>query len=159
MLSDSQKWRVLVGVLIGAWLLYQLAPVLTPFLVAGLLAYLGDPLVDRLQSRRAPRTLATAIVVILTGVVVVLGQLAWYRSLARLPAAVRARFSKRTEGGRTVVYVGRVTETRMTLVGRLLAQLCRTEIESRRWALTRRKSGIRRRSSPRYSTARGPRVC
>ena len=70
MLSDSQKWRVLVGVLLGAWLLYQLAPVLTPFLVAGLLAYLGDPLVDRLQSRGAPRTLATAIVVILTGVVV-----------------------------------------------------------------------------------------
>jgi predicted PurR-regulated permease PerM len=63
---------MLAGVVLGGWLLYQLAPILSPFLVASLLAYLGDPLVDRLVSRRLPRTLATATVLLLIGVLVLL---------------------------------------------------------------------------------------
>ena len=39
-----------------------LAPVLTPFLLSTLLAYLGDPLVDRLEEYGATRTLAVGIV-------------------------------------------------------------------------------------------------
>jgi predicted PurR-regulated permease PerM len=53
---------VLAGLLAGGWLLYRLAPVLTPFMIAALLAYLGDPLVDRLQARNLPRTAAVAVV-------------------------------------------------------------------------------------------------
>lgn len=39
----------LVAVLVAALLIYLLAPVLTPFVIGALLAYLGDPLVTRLE--------------------------------------------------------------------------------------------------------------
>ena len=42
-----------------------------------------------------------------------------------LPPAVRHRFSKRLEGGRTVVYVGRTTEMYMTRAGFALAHVAR----------------------------------
>lgn len=56
----------LVAIAIIGWLLWLLAPVLTPFIAAGLLAYIGDPLADRLQSLRLPRTIAVVIVFLLT---------------------------------------------------------------------------------------------
>jgi predicted PurR-regulated permease PerM len=51
----------------GAWLIYLLAPILTPFLLAAALAYLFDPLVDGLEHRklgryRIKRTAGTLIV-------------------------------------------------------------------------------------------------
>jgi hypothetical protein len=42
-----------------------------------------------------------------------------------LPLTIRRRFSKRLAGGRTVIYVGEVTETRMSRAGWLLAQAAR----------------------------------
>ena len=56
----------LIAIMISGWLLYLLAPVLTPFVAAALLAYIGDPLADRLQKLRFPRTLAVATVFLLT---------------------------------------------------------------------------------------------
>lgn len=44
---------------------------------------------------------------------------------ASLPAAVRARFSKRMNGGATVVYRGEVERVRASVWGRLLAQAAR----------------------------------
>jgi predicted PurR-regulated permease PerM len=65
MMSDTQKWQLLaLTVLIGG-LLYLLAPVLTPFAVAALFAYLCDPLVDRLEARRFSRSLSVALVFLL----------------------------------------------------------------------------------------------
>jgi len=61
-MTDAQKWLVLAGLLIGGWIIYLLSPVLSPFLVAALLAYLGDPVTDRLERRGVPRTLAVVIV-------------------------------------------------------------------------------------------------
>ena len=61
-MSDAQKWLLLAGLLIGAWVIYLLSPVLSPFLVGALLAYLGDPVTDRLEHRGVPRTLAVVIV-------------------------------------------------------------------------------------------------
>ncbi len=61
-MTDAQKWLVLTCAFLGAWLLYLLAPVLTPFLVAALLAYLGDPLVDRLEQLKLSRTLGVVVV-------------------------------------------------------------------------------------------------
>ena len=46
----------------GLWLVYLLAPILAPFLFATALAYLCDPLVDRLERRRLSRALATVVV-------------------------------------------------------------------------------------------------
>jgi hypothetical protein len=45
----------------------------------------------------------------------------WYL----LPPAVRRRFSKRLAGGRTMIYVGEVLETRMSRIGWLLTQVAR----------------------------------
>lgn len=42
-----------------------------------------------------------------------------------LPEAVRARFSKRVAGGRSVIYAGEIVECRMSRCGWLLAQACR----------------------------------
>lgn len=51
------------AVALGAlWLLWLLAPVLTPFVVAALLGWLGDPVVDRLEARGRSRGTAVALV-------------------------------------------------------------------------------------------------
>jgi predicted PurR-regulated permease PerM len=60
--TDTQKWQLLAAVLVLSGLLYWLSPVLTPFAVSALLAYLGDPLVDRLERWRLSRTAAVALV-------------------------------------------------------------------------------------------------
>ena len=62
MLTDAQKWLCLAGLVLVGWLLYLLAPVLTPFLFAATLAYLGDPVVDRLEGLKLSRTLSVVIV-------------------------------------------------------------------------------------------------
>jgi predicted PurR-regulated permease PerM len=61
------------GFLIGG-LLYLLAPILTPFLLSALLAYLGDPIVDRLEARKLSRTMAvvTVFLVIILMLLIVL---------------------------------------------------------------------------------------
>jgi len=56
----------LIAIALGGWFMYLLAPVLTPFVAAALLAYIGDPLADRLQKLRFPRTLAVVTVFLLT---------------------------------------------------------------------------------------------
>lgn len=70
----ERKWQWAAAVLLLAALLYLLAPVLTPFAVAALIAYLGDPLVDRLE-KRVSRTTAV-VIVFLAMVLVVAGVLA-----------------------------------------------------------------------------------
>lgn len=61
-LSDSQKWLIVSLIALSGWLVYLLAPVLTPFLISLLLSYLGDPLVDRLERLRLSRTVSVVIV-------------------------------------------------------------------------------------------------
>lgn len=53
-------WLIFTAVFIT--LLYLLAPVLTPFLAAVLLAYLGDPLIDRLEAFKISRAWAVTLV-------------------------------------------------------------------------------------------------
>jgi predicted PurR-regulated permease PerM len=52
------------------WLLSALSPILAPFLLAAILAYICHPLVDRLQRLGAPRLAAVALVMLLLGLVV-----------------------------------------------------------------------------------------
>lgn len=54
--NDSNRWLWLAALLLCAWLVYLLTPILTPFLIGILLAYLGDPLVDRLERWGLSRT-------------------------------------------------------------------------------------------------------
>jgi predicted PurR-regulated permease PerM len=61
--ADRLGWLILtIGV---GWLVYLLAPILTPFIASALLAYLGDPLVDRLEKLKIPRTIAVLTVFVL----------------------------------------------------------------------------------------------
>ena len=59
----------LIAIALTGWLFYLLAPVLTPFVAAALLAYMGDPLADRLQKLKMPRTLAVVAVFLITFIV------------------------------------------------------------------------------------------
>jgi predicted PurR-regulated permease PerM len=58
----SRRWQLLAIVLVIGFLVWLLAPVLMPFAVAGMLAYLGDPLADRLERLGMNRTWAVSIV-------------------------------------------------------------------------------------------------
>ncbi|MEO1925377.1 MAG: AI-2E family transporter [Gammaproteobacteria bacterium] len=61
-ITDAQKWLILVAIIATGYLLYLLAPILTPFLISAFLAYIGDPAVDRLQTIKFSRTLAVVFV-------------------------------------------------------------------------------------------------
>lgn len=62
----------LIAILVTGWLVWLLRPVLTPFVAAALLAYIGDPLADRLQRLKLPRPVAVVGVFLLTFVGVAL---------------------------------------------------------------------------------------
>jgi predicted PurR-regulated permease PerM len=51
------------------WLLAQLGPILAPFFLAAILAYICNPLVDRLQRAKVRRTAATLMVLLLVGAI------------------------------------------------------------------------------------------
>jgi len=65
-MKSDLRFNWLIAILLCGWLFYLLAPVLTPFIAAGLLAYMGDPLADRLQKLKLPRTLAVVVVFLAT---------------------------------------------------------------------------------------------
>lgn len=58
------NWLIAIGIV--GYVMYLLTPVLTPFVAAALLAYIGDPLADRLEKFRLPRTAAVILVFLLT---------------------------------------------------------------------------------------------
>jgi predicted PurR-regulated permease PerM len=60
--DNARRWQLLAIVVAIGWLVWLLAPVLMPFAVAATLAYLGDPLADRLERLGLGRTLAVSIV-------------------------------------------------------------------------------------------------
>jgi predicted PurR-regulated permease PerM len=72
MSTADRRTNWLIAVALTGWLLYLLAPVLTPFVASALLAYIGDPLADRLQKYKLPRTLAVVAVFLLTFLVLAL---------------------------------------------------------------------------------------
>ncbi|WP_439861377.1 AI-2E family transporter [Pseudomonas sp. MBLB4136] len=69
---DSRRWLWIAGLLLLGWLLYLLHPILTPFLMGVLLAYLGDPLVDRLERWKLSRTWGVILVFVLFGLILAL---------------------------------------------------------------------------------------
>ena len=65
-MNMSLRTNWLITIVIAGWLIWLLAPVLTPFVAAALLAYIGDPLADRLERFKLPRTIAVVVVFMLT---------------------------------------------------------------------------------------------
>ncbi len=68
---ENLTWLALAVLLVLGGLVHVLAPVLTPFLAGALLAYIFDPLVDRLEQFGLSRTLATLVVLASAGVAAV----------------------------------------------------------------------------------------
>jgi predicted PurR-regulated permease PerM len=60
--DTSRRWQMLVIALVIGYLIWLLSPVLMPFAVAAMLAYLGDPLANRLQRLGMSRAWAASVV-------------------------------------------------------------------------------------------------
>ncbi|HET9678972.1 MAG TPA: AI-2E family transporter [Gammaproteobacteria bacterium] len=82
-MTTTQRIWILAAVVFTGWLVYLLAPVLMPFLVSALLAYMADPLVDKLENWHLPRGLAVLLVFLL----VLIGLAVFF--LLVVPALVR----------------------------------------------------------------------
>ncbi|MGN6192987.1 MAG: AI-2E family transporter [Rhodanobacteraceae bacterium] len=93
-MSNAQRWQWLLIVAVIGWLVWLLSPILMPFMLAGVFAYLGDPLVDRLERLRLGRGLAAAIVFLVMLLVVALALVLLVplvqRQIARFIAALPA---------------------------------------------------------------------
>ncbi|MEH6483132.1 MULTISPECIES: AI-2E family transporter [Pseudomonas] len=61
-MKESTRWLWLAGLLLTAWLVYLLLPILSPFVVGMFIAYLGDPLVDRFERWGMSRTWGVVVV-------------------------------------------------------------------------------------------------
>jgi len=71
----SRRWQMLALVAVIGFLIWLLAPVLMPFAIAAMLAYLGDPLADRLQRLGMGRTMAVSIVFSVIGAAILRAQI------------------------------------------------------------------------------------
>jgi len=70
MVTESQRWFFLTLTLVLLALVYLLSPILAPFLIGALLAYLCDPVADRLETAGCSRTVA--VVIVFTGLTAVM---------------------------------------------------------------------------------------
>ena len=61
-LRDQRRWRWLALLVLAGALVWLLSPILTPFVLSALLAWLGNPLVMRLE--RAGRSRNTAVIIV-----------------------------------------------------------------------------------------------
>lgn len=94
LLTEQRIYWLLIG-LVFLYLFNMLSPILAPFLFSALLAYLGDPVVDRLETKMS-RTLAVTAVFVFIIVVLVLTIMIFIplisdqlsRLLGKVPSAV-----------------------------------------------------------------------
>lgn len=71
--EGTKRWVVTMGVVLGAIVLYAIRHILTPFILAAILAYILNPIVEFMNGRlRLPRTLAVLIVYLILIVAVAL---------------------------------------------------------------------------------------
>lgn len=72
MFTDSNRWYFLAVFLLLGIFIYLLSPILTPFAISALIAYLFDPFADKLESWKLSRTLSVVIVFIIMTIIVFL---------------------------------------------------------------------------------------
>ena len=67
---ETRRWQWLAGAILLGFLIWKLAPILTPFVISAGLGWLGDPLVDRLE--RAGRSRGTAVGIVFLMIILLL---------------------------------------------------------------------------------------
>ncbi|NIC06012.1 AI-2E family transporter [Billgrantia bachuensis] len=70
-----REWWVLIGAVAVVWLLFQLEAMLMPFIAGTILAYLCDPLADRLERLGLSRMLAVCAVFLVMSIVLAIALL------------------------------------------------------------------------------------
>lgn len=70
-----RQWWLVLGLVGLIWLFVSLQPILTPFFISMILAYLGDPLADRLEARGLSRRLSVSLVFLLLSIILLLALL------------------------------------------------------------------------------------
>lgn len=68
-MTESRKWFLLFAAAGTGWLVYLLSPILMPFAAGATLAYLSDPMADRLEKFGLRRTMAVLVVFLAWSVV------------------------------------------------------------------------------------------
>lgn len=71
-LRDQRRWRWLALLVLAGGLIWLLSPILTPFVLSALLAWLGNPLVMRLEKAGRSRNTAVIIVFVLMSLILAL---------------------------------------------------------------------------------------
>ena len=72
MAQNFKTWLLLAALALGLLTIYQLLPILTPFLISILLAYMGDPIVDFLERYKISRTWGVVLVFVLLSLILLL---------------------------------------------------------------------------------------
>src|SRR5690606_36157448 len=80
------QWALVA--LATGWLVWLMGPILTPFVVAALLGWLGDPLVDRLERAGRSRNVAVVLVFALMALLLALALLILLPTLQRQVATL-----------------------------------------------------------------------
>ena len=70
---SAQQWLFIAAVVFSILFIQLLKPILAPFLVGGLLAYLGDPVVDKLEERGLSRSASVGLVFLIITINTALG--------------------------------------------------------------------------------------
>jgi predicted PurR-regulated permease PerM len=100
--ETSRRWQLLAITVVIALLIWLLAPVLMPFAIAAMLAYLGDPLANRLERLGMGRALAVAIVFIVLILAIVATLLLLVPLIARQIENLVQNFPRYVEWARNV---------------------------------------------------------
>ncbi|MBL1319956.1 MAG: AI-2E family transporter [Methylophaga sp.] len=93
-MTEEYKIYLILIVLASGWLFYLLSPILMPFFVSALFAYLGDPIVDKLEEKKLSRTVSVSIVF---GALVLFSLILLFVLLPMLTAQVGALFERLPE--------------------------------------------------------------
>ncbi|NOQ93180.1 MAG: AI-2E family transporter [Methylophaga sp.] len=93
-MSDSNKLFLIIAVALFGYVFYLLSPVLMPFFISALLAYLADPIVDKLEAKKLSRTISVSIVF---AVLLLIGLILLLVLLPLLTSQVAALFKRLPE--------------------------------------------------------------
>ena len=71
-MEQSSKWWILSIIIISTAFVYLLSPILTPFLIAMVFAYVTSPLVNKLSAIKIPRSLSVFCIFVITFIIIFL---------------------------------------------------------------------------------------